>query len=113
MDMRCKVKFQFDDYKGTAVVDLPKPMSLKELKVGPNLSDYMEHATDQHNLSYRSFDTDQGRMYNLILCRNKDTRLTIEGTTNFLGLELVEAIMLETPDVEVSKGAEEKQLALF
>ena len=78
-----------------------------------NLSDYMEHATDQHNLSYRSFDTDQGRMYNLILCRNKDTRLTIEGTTNFLGLELVEAIMLETPDVEVSKGAEEKQLALF
>lgn len=49
--MRCKLKFQFDDYKGTAVVDLPKPMSLKELKVGPNLSDYMEHATDQHNLS--------------------------------------------------------------
>lgn len=111
--MRCKLKFQFDDYKGTAIVSLPTSMSLKELKVDSNLSDYMEHATDQHNLSYRSFDTDQGRMYNLILCRNKDKRLTIEGTTNFLGLELVEATMLETPDVEVSKEAEEKQLALF
>jgi len=28
-------------------------------------------------------------------------------------LELVEATMLETPDVEVSKEVEEKQLALF
>ena len=113
MDMRCKLKFQFDDYKGTAVVDLPKPMSLKELKVGPNLRVYLEHETDKHNLSFRSFDTDLGRMYNIILCRNKDTRLTIEGTTNFLGFELGDALMLETPDVEVSKGAEEKQLALF
>lgn len=111
--MLYKLIFQFDDYKGSAVVNLPYAMTLKELQDDSQLSNYMDAAINKHDLRYRSFETQHGKRFQLILNKGKDAQMTIEGSVIFLGGHLVTQELLNDGDNEMPKFSNKDQLSLF
>lgn len=95
--LKYKLKFQFDDYKGYAVITLLKEESLNELKHDLDLGKYLLNA-EESTLEFSTFQKYNEKRYHLVLYKNKNTRLTIEGSfnsTHDLGMNLVKAELLQ------------------
>ncbi len=68
--MKYKLKFQFDDYKGYAVITLPKEESLNELKHDLDLGKYLLNAKES-TLEFSTFQKYNEKRYHLVLYKIK------------------------------------------
>lgn len=77
--MRCKVTFRFDNYKGSAEIEVPKSESLEELQKDKELPEYVKNAKES-NLNYREYEKKGEPRFAIDVHKNKEKFLVLDGS---------------------------------
>lgn len=121
--MRCKVTFRFDNYKGTAEIEVPGKETLEELKKDKQLPEYVKNSS-KSNLNYREYEKKGEPRFEIDVHKNKDHFLILDGSLLYtdLGSYLAEVKVLDKSPMsakekvdtgKVKTKVEDEQLELF